>query len=228
MVSFKSLTLLALTAASAIAAPHRQQHGHKDVGKKVVWETVVHTAYVTVRPGGAPKTKKPEPVITKTVVYGAPKPTPKVEYKPARPPAPKPESKPPVYQPSNPPPSNAGYMGLVDEWRSKLGLPKLQYDTKLENNARKTCNESGGKQVHQLNPGSQGQVLAPGKPDQFYKVFVGGWLCERPNVMGGVCSSASQGWEYHSTGHADILMSPKYKKIGCACALGIWACDVSS
>jgi uncharacterized protein YkwD len=120
-------------------------------------------------------------------------------------------------------------MAIVDEWRAKLGLSKLEYDSQLEQNAAKTCREGNGQMVHQLNEGSMGQVLAPGSPDEFYHVFVGGWLCEKPNMPGmdGVCTEASKGWYYTSTGHADILTAPQYKKIGCACEKNVWGCDLA-
>jgi hypothetical protein len=120
-------------------------------------------------------------------------------------------------------------MAIVDEWRGKLGLKNLIHDDQLEANAIKTCREGNGQMVHQLNPGSMGQVLAPGGPDDFYHVFVGGWLCEKPNMpgMNGVCAEASKGWYYTSTGHADILTSPSYSKIGCGEAGGIWGCDLA-
>lgn len=94
----------------------------------------------------------------------------------------------------------------------------------------KTVQASNGQMVHQLNPGSFAQVLAPGKPNEFEKCFVGGWLCEKPSLPGlgaAVCDAASQGWSYDGTGHADILTSPNYKKIGCANYQGIWGCDLA-
>jgi uncharacterized protein YkwD len=120
-------------------------------------------------------------------------------------------------------------MGIVDEWRAKLGLSKLTHDAQLEQNAIKTCREGNGEMVHQLNEGSMGQVLAPGGPDDFYHVFVGGWLCEKPDMAGmdGVCAEASKGWYYTSTGHADILTAPNYSKIGCGEQGGIWGCDLA-
>lgn len=126
--------------------------------------------------------------------------------------------------------SSDGYMGTVNEWRGKLGLSSLSEDSKLQGNALKTAQDGNGQMVHQLNPGSMAQVLAPGSPDEFVKVFVGGWLCELPNMPGmdGICDSMSAGWAYGGqTGHADILKSSSYSKIGCACATGIWSCDLA-
>jgi hypothetical protein len=85
---------------------------------------------------------------------------------------------------------------------------------------------------HKLNPGTYGQVLAPGKPDMesFLSVFVGGWLCEIPTLPGldGVCSTMSKGWSYEGqTGHAEILTSDNYSKIGCKNYEGIWCCDLA-
>lgn len=124
----------------------------------------------------------------------------------------------------------SGYMGTVNEWRGKLGLPTLAQDATLEANALKTCSDHPGQMVHELNSGSNAQVLAPGGPDDFVKVFVGGWLCEKPNMAGmnGICDTMSQGWSYEGqTGHADILSSTSYTKIGCANYSGIWACDLT-
>ena len=126
--------------------------------------------------------------------------------------------------------SSDGYMGTVNQWRGKLGLSNLSEDSKLQGNALKTAQDGNGEMVHQLNPGSMAQVLAPGSPDEFVKVFVGGWLCELPNMPGmdGICDSMSAGWAYGGqTGHADILKSSSYSKIGCACATGIWSCDLA-
>lgn len=220
MHALQALSVLAL-AASALAAPHGKKHLVTDV--KVVYETV------TVVVGGSP-----EPTPAPVAEYV--RPPPKVVYTtvikaPAAPPAPPAPAPPKVEEPAAPAPpsSNTGYMATVDEYRSKLGLKSLSVDSTLEANARKTAREGNGQMVHQLNPGSMGQVLAPGQPDDFVKVFVGGWLCERPNLPGldGVCSSLSSGWMYTSTGHADILTSPNYSKIGCGCEGGIWACDLA-
>lgn len=126
--------------------------------------------------------------------------------------------------------TSGGYMGVVEKWRGKLGLGDLSEDSTLQANALKTCQDGNGEMVHELNPGSMAQVLAPGSADEFEKVFVGGWLCERSNLPGldGICSEMSQGWEYNGeTGHADILVSGSYSKIGCALANGIWGCDLA-
>ena len=65
----------------------------------------------------------------------------------------------------------------------------------------------------------------------FERVFVGGWLCERPTLAGlnGACGSQlADGWDHAGqTGHADILTAPNYKKIGCAFSQGIWGCDLA-
>ena len=81
-------------------------------------------------------------------------------------------------------------MDVVAKWRSKLGLKALEYSSDLESNALKTVTDGAGVMKHELNPGTLGQVLAPGQPDKFEYVFVGGWLCEIPTLPGldGVCS----------------------------------------
>lgn len=126
----------------------------------------------------------------------------------------------------------AGYMAIVNEWRGKMGMSDLTWDQTLQNNDLKTVNDDKGTMTHELNPGSFAQVLAPGtcEDSAFEKVFVGGWLCEIPSLPGldGICNTMSQGWAYDGqTGHADILTSKAYSKIGCACAYGIWGCDLA-
>lgn len=259
MVSTKALTFLAL-AASALAAPAIEERGRGH--KKVVWHTVIETAYVTVPYGYEhPKTHSskpspsskasPPPAAPTTVVY-APPPAPTsssvVVEKPSSTSvyiaptsvyvapssssvyvAPSSSSPPPAATSSAPPATGTGYMSVVSEWRAKLGLKELTQDSTLEANALKTAVDGNGQMKHELNPGSYGQVLAPGQEDEFYHCFVGGWLCEKPDMAGmdGVCATASDGWYYTSTGHADILTSPDYSKIGCGWADGIWACDVA-
>lgn len=127
--------------------------------------------------------------------------------------------------------SQSGYIGIVNEYRAKMGLSSIASDSKLEANALDTSVSSGGKLVHKLNSGSMGQVMAPGANnlEKFKHVFVGGWLCEIPSLVpGGECAQQSKGWNYQGqTGHAKILSDPKYKKIGCACANDMWTCDVA-
>lgn len=125
----------------------------------------------------------------------------------------------------------SGYMSVVASWRSKMGLPAFSQDSKLEANAQDTSASSGGKLTHKLNSGSMGQVMAPGSASNFESVFVGGWLCELPSLPGlgsSTCSTMSKGWNHAGqTGHAELLSSTKYKKIGCALATGIWTCDLA-
>lgn len=125
--------------------------------------------------------------------------------------------------------SGTGYMSVVSEWRQKMGMSDLQEDSTLAANALKTAVDGHGSMVHQLNPGSMGQVLAPGSESDFESCFVGGWLCEIPSLPGldGVCSTESKGWSYDTTGHAELLTSTKYSKIGCGWSDNIWACDLA-
>lgn len=231
VASTKVLSLLAL-AASTLAAPAPHGRGHK----KIVWHTVIETAYVTVPYGYTPpktssSSSKPEPVVS-TIYYtpAPPAPTSSSSSVYVAPPPPSSTKATPTPTPTPSDPPATGYMGVVDEWRQKLGLAKLAYSSKLEANALNTAQESPGEgqMKHKLNPGSMGQVLAPGSADEFYHCFVGGWLCERPDMPGmdGVCATASKGWYYTSTGHADLLISQDYKTIGCANAMGVWACDL--
>ncbi|KIX99086.1 uncharacterized protein Z520_05547 [Fonsecaea multimorphosa CBS 102226] len=125
------------------------------------------------------------------------------------------------------------YMSVVSEWRAAGGLPALTQDSTLEANALKTSTNSVGGLIHELNPGTLAQVLAPGTPTNFESVYVGGWLCEIPTLPGlnGICATEAQGWDHSDgeTGHALILTSTSYTKIGCSLALstGVWACDLA-
>lgn len=126
--------------------------------------------------------------------------------------------------------SSTGYMAIVSKYRTAGGLAALTQSSKLEANALKTAQDGKGQMVHELNPGTFGQVLAPGTASNFESVYVGGWLCEKPSLKGlnGICTTMTKGWSHDGeTGHADILTDPKYKSIGCALADGIWACDVA-
>jgi uncharacterized protein YkwD len=125
--------------------------------------------------------------------------------------------------------TRAKYMDTVDEWRAKLGLPALTQNATLEANALKTCIDGKGQMIHELNPGSLAQVLAPGDiGNNFEHIFVGGWLCEKPDMAGmnGACANLL-GWYHTTTGHADILTSTIYKKIGCASSTGVTSCDLA-
>jgi len=153
-------------------------------------------------------------------------------------PAPAPSAA-PSEAPSSPPPSSGGpsggqdgYLGVVSKWRAAGGLPSLSQDSGLEANALKTSTDSTNGLQHELNPGTFAQVLAPGDSSNFESVYVGGWLCEVPGLPGlnGICSTMAQGWDHSDgeTGHADILTSTKYTKIGCALSgTGVWACDLA-
>jgi len=232
---------LAALAGSALAAPSYGGYGqqHEEVKNvHVVVETVVKTVYVTEGyevPAATSAVVYPPPAApTTTVVYEAPKPSKPAEpvyeapapVKPTPAPAPTPEA------PAPAPPAQGGYMGVVDEWRSKMGLSQLACDSTLEANAQKVVEKGNGVMRHELFPGTYGQVLAPGGEgvEAFEKVYVGGWLCEMPGKKGldGVCDKMSEGWAYEGqTGHAKILTEGDYTKIGCALHMGIWCCDLA-
>ncbi|EDU46378.1 conserved hypothetical protein [Pyrenophora tritici-repentis Pt-1C-BFP] len=133
---------------------------------------------------------------------------------------------------ATPAPSSGGYIDIVLEWRSKMGLPALEIDLKLQANALKTIQDAGGAMVHELNQGTMAQVMAPGECtlEGFGGCYLGGWLCEKPQLQGldGVCHKASKGWQYNGqTDHAEILISTNYGKIGCSCDMNMWACDLA-
>jgi hypothetical protein len=106
----------------------------------------------------------------------------------------------------------------------------LENDPMLETNAMDTLVAANGAMTHKLNPGTLGQVLAPGNLTSFENIFVGGWLCELPDLpgLGDVCARESVGWNYTGqTGHAEILTSDDYARIGCALFANIWCCDLA-
>lgn len=230
-----ALSFLALTGcALALPAPNQPQAVH------VVYEQAVETEVVYVyeqEPAATPaphgyKHKHNPPTNYEPAPPAPLAPAPVVPaYSAAPPPAPSPTGS--TDAPKPPPSDSTGYMSIVDEYRKKLGLKELKQDATLEANALKTVQDntrSGTVNMnHQLNDGSFAQVLAPGDADAFKHCFVGGWLCEIPTLPGlnGECSTESQGWMYTSTGHADILTSGSYSKIGCANAGGLWGCDLA-
>jgi uncharacterized protein YkwD len=227
---------------------------HVNVVVETVVHTVYVTegAYEASKPKAtSTKTKPVYQAPATTVVYEPVKPTSTSVY--VAPPAPTSEAPKPtttaVYVPAPEPtteaptttaaapsataaPSNDDYMSIISEWRSKMGMNDLACDKKLEANAMNCVQEGNGVMKHKLNAGTYGQVLAPGKDnmESFLSVFVGGWLCEIPTLPGlnGVCSTMSKGWSYEGqTGHAEILTSKNYSKIGCSFFNGIWACDLA-
>jgi uncharacterized protein YkwD len=201
------------------------------------------TGYPVVEPP-KPTKEAPKPQPTKeapkptTEAYQAPKPTTEAYQAPPAPETTKGYGQPPAPEPTQTyeppaPPADDGYMGVVNEWRGKMGMSNLKVDSVLVKNAEKVVECGNGVMKHQLFDGTGGQVLAPGDAgnDGFKKVFVGGWLCEMPGLLGlnGVCNEMSKGWAYEGqTGHAEILTDPQYKYIGCALHEGIWCCDVSA
>ncbi|CAI6290118.1 unnamed protein product [Periconia digitata] len=118
---------------------------------------------------------------------------------------------------------------IINYWRVRVGSHPLQWSGKLEGNVRDTVNSAHGSLTHKLNPGTLAQVLAPGVEWWFENVWVGGWMCEQPNMsgMGDACRTWSKGWVYNGqTAHAQIVTSNAYSHIGCAFAGGIWGCDL--
>lgn len=223
--SIKTLSVLAL-ATSVIAMPAPAQNGavvkrQWHYGNRF-WQRPDATTVVTVT-----SYSDSEPTETPSAVY-----TPPAESTPT--PTEAPAAAETTTSASEPEASSSGtgYIGIVSKWRSAGGLPALTQDSTLEANALKTSTDSVGGLIHELNPGTFAQVLAPGTPDNFESVYVGGWLCEIPTLPGldGICDTLGQGWNHAGqTGHADILTSTSYSKIGCALAssTGVWACGMS-
>jgi hypothetical protein len=231
MHAVQTFSLLAL-AGSTLAAPQGWgnwgkwggEKGGDDQGKDVATEVAVVTAYTTVTWGGNWGQPTPAPTPAPTPVAASQQtPAASMSWSAWSSAAPAPA-------PSATGSTSGGYMDIVNKWRQNMGMSSLTQDGTLQSNADKTAADGNGQMVHELNQGTMAQVLAPGSPDEFEKVFVGGWLCERSNLPGlnGICGTMSQGWDYNGeTGHADILTSGSYSKIGCACVGGIWACDLS-
>ncbi|KIX01509.1 uncharacterized protein Z518_09235 [Rhinocladiella mackenziei CBS 650.93] len=216
MHSFKTISVLAAVAGVALALPAPAEDGSLVErqwwgGPNRYWKSPDATTWVVV-------TAEATPEATAT-----PTPTPAAE-EPAT------TTEAPAATTTADSGSTDGYMGIVSKWRSAGGLPALTQDSTLEGNALKTATDSGGTLTHELNPGTMAQVLAPGNADNFESVYVGGWLCEIPTLPGldGICDTLAQGWNHAGqTGHAEILTSTSYTKIGCALASGIWACDLA-
>lgn len=122
------------------------------------------------------------------------------------------------------------YMDIVGEWRQRIGRTQLLYHAPLEANALNAVREANGQIRYKLNPGSFAQVMGPGACDLngFYRLFVGGWLCGRPNLPGlnGICANFPE-YVSQTPAHADILTTAAYSRIGCGCAANIWACDLA-
>lgn len=232
MHAIQTFSLLAL-AGSTLAAPQGWgnwgqwggRHGGDDQNQATATDVAVVTAYTTVTWGGN---------------WGQPTPTPEASTPAASPVAashetPAASSTWAAWSSAAPSPSSTGstsggYMDVVNKWRQKMGMSALTQSDSLQGNADKTATDGNGQMVHELNPGTMAQVLAPGSPDEFEKCFVGGWLCEEPDLPGldGICNTMSQGWNYNGEiGHAQILTSTAYSKIGCANVDGIWACDLA-
>lgn len=243
MVAIKALTVLAL--AGAISAAPTQTVGEALVRREPnrggwngrwswSWGKPHHDGDSSSEPAAQPSAQPSSvPVADQTPADAEPASSPPSsgnyggsDSTPAAQPSAQPSA-----APSSGGSSSGGYMGIVNEWRSKMGLPDLSESDQLQSNAQNTADSSGGQLIHKLNPGSMAQVLAPGNSGNFESVFVGGWLCEVPSLPGlgsSVCNSASQGWDHAGqTGHADILSSKSYSKIGCALGDGIWACDLA-
>jgi hypothetical protein len=234
MHSAQVLAVLAFASsvlALPVAAPVNWDTVNYDFSK-VNWNEVNYGPPAAPAPAPpAPKPEAPKPAPAPAPKPEEPKPTPAPKPEEPKPEAPKPYTpepeapKPEAPKPA-PAPSTGGYMDVVNEYMTKLGLRTFECDPKLEANALDTVKASHGQMIHKLNPGSFGQVLAPGGFNDFKHAFVGGWLCERPSILGGECNSESKGWMYTSTGHVDILTNQDYKKIGCADFDGILGCDV--
>jgi hypothetical protein len=244
MHSFKTLSILAIAATGAYALPapveegqlverawgdwQGQQHNNNN-GR---WGKPIATVYTTVT--AESWTPAPIATATATAVIQAPAPSAPASWAAATGGWSKPSATPvasPQPAASSAPVADTGdWQSVVTKWRSKLGLPALEFDDTLVANDLKALQNANGNLVHELNSGSFAQVLAPGDANSFESCFVGGWLCETPHLAGldGICGTATAGWDHSDgeTGHADILVSTSYTKIGCANHKNVWGCDL--
>jgi len=226
----RSTFALAALAGVTLAVPH---YGSRPQNENVVWvvETIVET--VTITDGAPEATYVPYAPEAPQAAATTPCETTPAYTPPAYTPAPAPQPQPVHSAPPAPPapqPTDTGYMAIVNKYRGIMGKPAFTQDSALEANDLSCLQANPGQMQHILNAGSYGQVLAPGGPDDFLHVFVGGWLCEKPSLLGsdsGECDTQSSGWMYDGTGHADILSSDGYTRIGCQNYDGIWGCDVA-
>lgn len=182
-----------------------------------------------------------------------PQPEPEPEPKPTPEPAAKPEPKQEASGDESPLSGGVSLLSTCNKWRSIYNLPKFAWDKQLEKNALKTGVDGGGvNQVHQLGPGSYGQVITPGMKhavgnlggDTPFELSYVAWLCEKSSdpqlkTGGDQCGLVDKNLHmyYTSTGHYDILTNDAYKTIGCAFAenpnaasdspwQGLWVCDL--
>jgi len=151
-------------------------------------------------------------------------------------------------------------LSIVNKYRSKYGLDTLEWDDQLVGNSQKTTDYNhGSTEKHELNPGSMAQCLTPGFSTAAPSMNLHGatpfemaylsWMCEKSSDRelsaaenGGVdlCamikgSNSVMHMELSELGHYNILVSKKYKKVGCAFTsnpnshedmwTGLWGCD---
>jgi uncharacterized protein YkwD len=252
-----SLISLALFAAGALAAPIDPRAIVYDV-------TVVDVVDVVTVVGNPPP--KPTPVATPAGPKAAggsflqgsdPAPSPA----PAPAPTPTPDtSSPDSSNDGSPLSGDTSILSIVNKFRGMYNLGHLAWDDQLVNNARKTGSDDRGvNEHHELNPGSYAQCITPGfetpspdlDPDNItpFEMAYLGWMCESasdPQLSasnnGGVdlCAVQSKIMSIGSAdkGHYDILVSPRYKTIGCAFVAnpssttarwaGLWTCDLGA
>ncbi|RCI17464.1 hypothetical protein L249_2655 [Ophiocordyceps polyrhachis-furcata BCC 54312] len=121
--------------------------------------------------------------------------------------------------------------GILNQYRSLMGLGNLTKSSTLVSHAREASLQSSKTNLHHTHY-NEGQVMAPGSATSFESVLVGGWLCEIPTLPVPGLQSACQkidGWVYGGqTGHAQLLSDPSFTKAGCANENEVWTCSLSS
>jgi len=76
------------------------------------------------------------------------------------------------------------YINIVNQYIPGLANGKrFTRDAYLESTAMDTVVKSNGGMQHLAHPGILAQVLAPHRQDNFRNPFVGGWLCERLELL---------------------------------------------
>ncbi|KAF2839744.1 hypothetical protein M501DRAFT_1015837 [Patellaria atrata CBS 101060] len=238
-----SLALLGLVSAHKPKLAHRHPRGGPVV-EVVEYETVVHVVTVTVphgyvAPAAPTPTPEPEPVIVYHPKPSSAKPSPQPVYTPE--PEPEPETYSPPASSGNQGPQVDGVniLEVANYWRAKAGKAPFKWDDELASISQETTDINQGGVQMKHHPGARhntAEVICPGPnfSNQELKAIGGnafeavytGWLCEVPTSAltndGGInwCSEVVSDIlslnVAGQTGHADILNSDSYSKIGCA------------
>ncbi|KAI4247202.1 MAG: hypothetical protein L6R40_001545 [Gallowayella cf. fulva] len=150
----------------------------------------------------------------------------------------------------------ADILSTINGWRYALGANPLSWSQEMADAAANTGQMNGGGQTMNHNaPDGAAEVISPGSDTDYgqdlhgrspFEISLIGWLCEVPSSqMGDACrlvdvnnKDAVMMLNLSGTGHHDILVDNRYKKIGCAftkrqnpdgwfLSQGQWVCDLT-